>query len=184
MKVNRSCWCTLSPTKGLELTSWTFLKYKSQFMERSVYACKAMLLLRLNYFELKVLRVHCTGGVFALRTLSAVNAELHRICIENWCFLWRRSLTATGQSVESVEESSLCFQKFHTVPALHDAFTVTHLSQLQLQSHHQTWFSTFLGGQSQGTEDVFLIISNVIPSSLTDSHLLYLKDVCKLPKLT
>lgn len=65
-----------------------------------------------------------------------------------------------------------------------DAFTVTHLSQLQLQSHHQTWFSTFLGGQSQGTEDVFLIISNVIPSSLTDSHLLYLKDVCKLPKLT
>lgn len=119
MKVNRSCWCTLSPTKGLELTSWTFFKYKSQFMERSVYACKAMLLLRLNYFELKVLRVHCTGGVFALRTLSAVNAELHRICIENWCFLWRRSLTATGQSVESVEESSLCFQKFHTVPALH-----------------------------------------------------------------
>lgn len=52
-------------------------------MERSVYAFKAMLLLRLNYFELKVLRVHCTGGVFALRTLSAVNAELHRICIEN-----------------------------------------------------------------------------------------------------
>lgn len=33
-------------------------------MERSVYACKAMLLLRLNYFELKVLRVHCTGGSF------------------------------------------------------------------------------------------------------------------------
>lgn len=145
-----------------------------------------MLLQRLNYFELKVLRVHCTGGVFALRTERCQRWASQDLYRKLMLPVETEPNSHRSERGECGRKQSLFFRNFtQYLLFMHpDAFTVTHLSQLQLQSHHQTWFSTFLGGQSQGTEDVFLIISNVMPSSLTDSHLLYLKDVCKLPKLT